>query len=373
MELPLSGLVVADLSRVLAGPLAGMTLADLGADVIKVESPSGDDTRNWKPPVDSAGRSSYFHTANRNKRSIALDFKDEAELATVRELCLRSDVVLSNFRPGTLERYGLGYDDVSAENPGVIYCEISGFGGSASSLSGYDPLVQAVGGLMSITGPPGQPSKVGVAVIDVVAGLYSSISILAALAARGDGGRGQRIELNLLQSCLALLVNQSSGYLATGESPVSMGNSHPSIEPFSTFPTGSGDLMICAGNDRQFRKLTEMIGCGDLADDARFATNESRVGNREELRELLEDALAQKSAADWAEILTGKGVPAGEVNDLAGAFALASALGIDAVDEHDGVSTVRFPANFSDLSVATRRRPPELDEHGKEIREWLTR
>jgi crotonobetainyl-CoA:carnitine CoA-transferase CaiB-like acyl-CoA transferase len=362
----LEGIRVVDLSRVLAGPLVAMTLGDLGADVVKVESPLGDDTRRWKPPQDAQGRASYHHTANRNKRSIVLDLKDEDDLALCRSLCERADVVVSNFLPSTLDRYGLGYETIAASNPGVVYCEISGFGERAgAALPGYDPLVQALSGLMSVTGPPGTPSKTGVAVTDVVAALYATIAVLAALHARRDTGRGQRVTIDLLHASLALLANQSTGFLASGEPPVALGNVHPSIEPFATYAAADGELMICAGNDAQFRRLAETIG---LPPDERFATNELRVANREALRPLLEEKLAARMRAEWATALAAAGVPAGPVQTIEDAFGLADALGLEVVDETGGVRTVSFPAHLSETPASVRLRPPDLGEHTDEIR-----
>jgi crotonobetainyl-CoA:carnitine CoA-transferase CaiB-like acyl-CoA transferase len=363
---PLAGIEVVDFSRVLAGPLVAMILGDLGADVIKVESPLGDDTRRWKPPQDALGRAAYHHTANRNKRSIALDLKSESDLELARKLCERADVVVSNFLPGTLQTFGLDYERVSASNPGVVHCEISGFGeGAGAALPGYDPLVQALSGLMSVTGPQGTPSKTGVAVTDVVAALYATIAVVSALYARRDTGRGQRVTIDLLHAALALLANQSTGYLASGDVPVALGNVHPSIEPFATYRARDGELMICAGNDAQFRRLCDVLG---MAHDARFATNELRVRNRDDLRAALEAALAARSRADWAAELAVAGVPAGPVQAIDEAFSLADTLRLAVVDETDGVRTVAFPAQLSETPATVRRRPPDLDEHGDEIR-----
>ena len=362
----LAGIGVVDFSRVLAGPLVAMTLGDLGADVVKIESPLGDDTRRWKPPQDAQGRAAYHHTANRNKRSVALDLKNERDLELARRLCEHADVVVSNFLPGTLQRFGLDYERIAAVNPGVVHCEISGFGeGAGAALPGYDPLVQALSGLMSVTGPAGMPSKTGVAITDVVAALYATIAVLAALYARRDTGRGQRVTIDLLHASLALLANQSTGYLASGDVPVALGNVHPSIEPFATYRAADGDLMICAGNDAQFRRLVDVLG---LDDDGRFATNELRVANRDELHVRLEAALAARSRAEWAEQLAAAGVPAGPVQTIAEAFSLAGTLGLPVVDETDGVRTVAFPAHLSETPATVRRRPPDLDEHGDEIR-----
>jgi crotonobetainyl-CoA:carnitine CoA-transferase CaiB-like acyl-CoA transferase len=371
-DLPLDGLLVADLSRVLAGPLVAMTLGDLGADVVKVESPAGDDTRAWGPPFDAHGRATYHHTANRNKRSVALDLRDAEDRELARRLCARADVVVANFRPGTLARFGLDYEQIAAVNAGIVFCEVSGFGeGAGRDLPGYDPLAQAVGGLMSVTGLPEHPVKVGVALIDVIAGLYATTAVLAALRERDRSGAGQRVTIDLLHTTLAALANQATGWLGSGELPRRLGNDHPSIEPFATYRAADGELMICAGNDRQFAALAATLGALELAEDPRFATNAERVANRAELRVLLEARLAARSCAAWRDALAAAGVPAGPVQDLAGAFDTAAQLGLDVVDERDGVRTVAYPAHLSRTPARTRRRPPDHDEHGTALREWL--
>ena len=349
-----------------------MTLGDLGADVIKVESPTGDDTRSWKPPVDAAGRATYHHAVNRNKRALALDLKDAGDLELARRLCERADVVIANFRPGTLERYGIGYEQVAARNRGVVYCEISGFGEVAGvNLPGYDPLVQAVGGLMSITGPADRPSKTGVALVDVIAGLYATTAVLAALRERDRSGTGQRITINLLHATLAALMNQATSWLCAAAVPSALGNIHPSIEPFATYRARDGELMICSGNDRQFRALAAELGIEDLAEDPAFSTNAARVENRDELREKLERELAREDCSHWWERLSAAGVPAGPIHNVPDAFAYAATLGLDVVDELDGVSTVAYPARLSRTPATTRRRPPDPNEHADEVRAWL--
>ena len=371
----LDGVLVADFSRVLAGPLATMTLGDLGAEVIKVESPAGDETRTWKPPESAGGTSTYFLAVNRNKRSIALDLADPADQRLAVELARRADVLVDNFKPGTLERFGLGADELRAANPRLVHCSITGFGsGPAAAMPGYDPLVQALSGLMSITGPPaGEPSKVGVALVDVIAGLGAAVAILAALPARDRTGEGQRVEIDLLSSALAALVNQASGYLNAGAVPARLGNVHPSIEPFATYATADGPLMICAGNDGQFAALANALGEPGWVTDQRFATNASRVANRDALRGLIERRLGAGPVSDWVERLRAAGVPAGPVNDVAGAFELAFSLGLEPVDEHAGVRTVASPLGLRGTPATTRRRPPALNEHGDEIRAWLRR
>src|SRR3954469_23955868 len=329
----LGQLQILDFSRVLAGPLATMTLADLGAEVTKVERPgTGDDTRSWGPPHDEAGEATYFQAVNRNKRSIVLDLGDPGDLDEARRLALASDVVVENFRPGVMAKLGLDYESLAAENPGLVFCSITGFGGSGpgAELPGYDLLVQALGGLMSVTGEPdGEPLKVGVALVDVVAGLYAAIGILAALEHRRDSGEGQLVEVDLLSALLAGLVNQSSAYTQAGLVPQRMGNRHPSIAPYELLRCGEGELVLAVGNDRQFRDLCEVIGEPALAEDERFATNPARVANRDELKPLLERPLAARPAAEWAELLTARRVPASVVNDLAAAFDFAEQLGLD--------------------------------------------
>lgn len=371
----LDGILVADFSRVLAGPLAAMTLGDLGADVVKVEPPAGDETRSWQPPVDSDGRSTYFLTVNRNKRSVALNLKDEKDVALARELAGRADVLIENFRPGTMEKFGLGYEALSSDNPGLVYCSITGFGRKGGAgMPGYDPLVQAVSGLMSVTGPAeGEANKTGVALVDVIAGLNAVNAILAALRVRERDRVGQRVEVNLLSTALAALANQASSYLGTGTSPARMGNVHPSIEPFGTYAAADGQLMICAGNDNQFRQLARTLGAPQLVEDQRFTGNSDRVQNRDALRPEIESRLGLDSVAYWSEALNAAGVPAGSVNDIGGGFDLAESLGLDPVDEFDGVRSPSSPLELSATPTTTRRRPPTLDEHGAEIRSWLER
>ncbi len=374
----LAGVLVADFSRVLAGPYATMLLADLGADVVKVERPDGgDDTRHWGPPwrtaADGEREASYFLGVNRNKRSAALDLRSPQGLAAARALVRRADVVVENFKPGGMERLGLGYDDVRADNPGVVYASITGFGrAGGADLPGYDLLVQAMGGLMSVTGPaPGEPTKVGVALVDVITGLHATIGILAALQHREHTGQGQRVEVNLLSSLVSALVNQASGYVAAGEVPGIMGNRHPSIAPYEVLPTADRPLVLAVGNDRQFRALAEALGWPDLADDERFATNPARVANRAELVEVLTEAVQQRSADEWFAALTSRGVPCGPINDLAEAVALAERLGLAPVVDVDGVPTVADPITLSRTPATYRRRPPRLGEDTDAVLGWL--
>jgi crotonobetainyl-CoA:carnitine CoA-transferase CaiB-like acyl-CoA transferase len=364
----LDGLTIVDFSRVLAGPLATMVLADLGAEVIKVERPDvGDDTRAWGPPFDDRGAATYFQAVNRNKGSIALDLGSEAGAAKARQLVAGADVVVENFRPGVMDRLGLGWEALSAQDPKLVYCSITGFGaGAGAALPGYDLLVQALGGLMSITGEAGgEPQKVGVALVDVITGLFATVGILAALRHRERTGEGQRVEVDLLTSLLAALVNQGSAYTLAGAVGRRMGNAHPSIAPYELLPTGDGDLVLAVGNDKQFAALCGVLGAPELAGDARFVTNGARVAHREELRTALVALLAGRGAADWVTPLSAAGVPAGQVNDMAGAFALAESLGLaPTVDiaREDGTVAVltRNPIGLSATPPTYRSAPPDL-------------
>jgi crotonobetainyl-CoA:carnitine CoA-transferase CaiB-like acyl-CoA transferase len=362
----LAGVRVADFSRVLAGPYATMMLADLGADVIKVERPPrGDDTRSWGPPFAPDGTATYFQSVNRNKRSVWWDLADPADRAAARDLAVGADVLVENFAPGTMERVGLAFPTLSAANPGLVYASITGFGsGPGASLPGYDLLVQAMGGLMSITGPAdGSPTKVGVALIDVITGLHATVGILAALREREISGRGQRVEVNLLASTLSAMVNQAQAVVAGGATPRPMGNAHPSIAPYETFPTADGTLALAVGNDRQFAALCEVLG-RPLHLDPRFADNPARVTHREMLAETLSELLGARSTAHWISALRESGVPAGPVNDIPAALALADALGLDPVADSGGVPTVANPIRMSRTAPEYRRAPagPQLLE-----------
>jgi crotonobetainyl-CoA:carnitine CoA-transferase CaiB-like acyl-CoA transferase len=370
---PLAGLLVADFSRILAGPYATMLLADLGADVIKVESPAGDDTRTWQPPVRD-GISTYFLGVNRNKRSIALDLRDPADKAAAHELARRADVFIENFRPGGLAQFGLDYPSVSAANPAIVYASITGFGSgpAGAALPGYDLIVQAVSGLMSLTGDAdGPPYRAGISLFDVFAGLHATIGILAALNLRQQTGRGQRVEISLLASALSGLVNQASAYVAGGTVPFRMGNSHPSLFPYEPLPCADGDLVIAAGNNGQFRKLAKVLGAPELADDPRFSRNEDRTANREQLRPLLVERLRTRTTHEWFTELNAVGVPCGPINDVGQGMALATELGLDPVITAGGMPSVRNPITFSASPPSYRLPPPGLDEHGDEIRRWL--
>jgi crotonobetainyl-CoA:carnitine CoA-transferase CaiB-like acyl-CoA transferase len=374
---PLSGLLVADFSRVLAGPYCTMLLADLGADVIKVESPDGDDTRRWAPPVTRDGVSTYYLSINRNKRSVALDLKNADDLAAARELARRCDILVENFKPGGLARFGLDYDSVRVSNPAIVYASISGFGSDGGkNLPGYDLMVQAMSGLMSLTGDPaGPPYRAGVAVFDVMAGLHTAIGILAALHHRTATGAGQHVQASLLGSALSGMVNQSSAYVAGGVVPFRMGNSHPSLFPYEPLPTAEGELIVIAGNDAQFRKVCEVLGTPQLADDPRFLRNEDRTANRDQLRELLVERLAKRQAADWFSDLIAAGVPCGPINTIDQGIAFADQIGLEPVamagSGQAAIPTIRHPVRYSQTVPRYDLPPPALDEHGSQIRAWL--
>ncbi len=379
---PLAGLLVADFSRILAGPYATMLLADLGAEVVKVEGPGGDDTRTWAPPVRDVGGegvSTYYLGVNRNKRSVALDLRDDGDLDAACELARRADVLVENFKPGGLERFGLDYDTVAARNPGIVYASISGFGSGPGgrSLPGYDLIVQAISGLMSLTGDPGgDPYRAGVAVFDVMAGLHATIGVLSALNLRHETGRGQHVEVDLLSSALSGLVNQTSAYVAGDVVPFRMGNSHPSLFPYEPLPCSDGDLIVTAGNDGQFRKLCAVLGVPELVEDPRFLHNEDRTANREELRPLLVERLRTRTKMEWFREIIGAGVPCGPINTVDQGVAFAEEVGLDPVvtvgEGTAAVPSVRNPIRFSDTAADYRLPPPSLDEHGGEIRRWLS-
>jgi crotonobetainyl-CoA:carnitine CoA-transferase CaiB-like acyl-CoA transferase len=359
---PLHGILVADFSRVLAGPLATMTLGDLGAEVVKVERPgTGDETRTWAPPYASDGTSTYYLAVNRNKRSVTLDLSTPDGRAAARSLALRADVLVENFAAGTMERFGLGYDELAVDNPRLIYAGITGFG-RGSALPGYDFLIQAVGGLMSVTGEPdGDATKVGVALVDVLAGQNLTSGVLAALYARERTGRGQRVDVNLLGSLLAALVNQASAYLNAGVVAGRLGNRHPSIAPYQTLRTADHPIAVAIGNDGQFARLCDALSVAPLASDTRFKDNPARVHHRGVLVDALESVLRTRPAVHWIDMLAAAGLPCGPVNDIAEAFALAERLGLDPVVRQPGwPASVASPLHLSDTPVSYRLPPPEL-------------
>ncbi|GGM86335.1 CoA transferase [Lentzea pudingi] len=369
---PLEGLLVADFSRVLAGPYATMLLADMGASVVKVEGPAGDETRTWTPPV-REDVSTYYLGINRGKRSIALDFRDPDDAALGRELARRADVVIENFKPGGLAKFGLDHASVSADNPRVVYASITGFGsGEGKHVPGYDLMVQAISGLMSLTGDPdGPPYRAGISVFDVMAGNHAVIGILAALRHRDATGQGQLVEVNLLSSALTGLVNHSSAYVAGGVVPFRMGNAHPSVFPYEPLPTADNDLIVAAANDGQFRRLCEVLGLSEVPDDPRFARNADRTRHREELRPVLVERLRTRGAVEWFDLLVAAGVPCGPINTIDGGFAMAERFGLDPVVVVGDVPTTRHPIRFSETPAVYRLPPPLLDEHGEELRSWL--
>jgi crotonobetainyl-CoA:carnitine CoA-transferase CaiB-like acyl-CoA transferase len=347
-----------------------MLLADFGAEVTKVERPGGgDETRSWGPPYDERGEATYFQSVNRNKESVVIDMSTEEGLAELRRRVGEADVLIENFRPGLMASKGLDYETLRAENPRLIYCSVTGFGsGGGAELPGYDLLIQALGGLMSVTGDPaGEPMKAGVALVDVLAGLFATVGILVALRARDASGEGQLVEVDLLSALLASLVNQGSGFTIAGAVPGRMGNRHPSISPYEVYATGEGELVLAVGNDRQFAALCEELGAPELAADPRFATNPSRVEHREALGAELERLLAARPAAAWAEALLARRVPAGQVNDLGAAFAFAERLGLAPTvtiprDDGSEVSLTRNPIRLSSTPPTYRTAPPDLPE-----------
>ena len=370
---PLDGVLVADFSRVLAGPFAAMLLGDLGADVVKVERPgAGDDTRAWGPPWRD-GESTYFLGLNRNKRSLALDLSDPGDRRLARELAMRADVLLESFRPGLMAGWGLDAPALrSAGNPGLVSCSVSAFGSGEAGreLPGYDLLLQAMGGLMHVTGEEdGRPLKAGSAVVDLVCGLIAVSGVLAALRDRDRTGRGSDVEVSLMDSALTALLNQGSAWLLAGARPHRRGNRHPSIAPYETFRTSDRPIAVAAGNDRLFGRLCAVLGRSELAADPRFANNGDRVRNADVLGSELEAVLATRPAADWVGVLTAAGVPAGPINDVGEAFALAERLGLEPVDPATGLPAP--PLRIAGSRPAVRRPPPRLDEHGEELRAWL--
>ncbi|TWP43492.1 CoA transferase [Lentzea tibetensis] len=356
----LEGVVIADFSRVLAAPYATMMLGDLGAEVIKVEQPGrGDETRTWGPPHVN-GEATYFLSVNRNKRSVFIDLGTDEGVAQARELIARADVVVENFKPGTMKKFGLDFESLGRSD--LVYCSISGFGsGKGADLPGYDLLVQAVGGLMSVTGArPGEPVKTGVALVDVLTGLHATIGILAALRHRDATGHGQLVELDLLSVLLSSMVNQSGGYALAGSVPGIMGNRHPSIAPYEVFPSADQPMVLAVGNDRQFKRLCSVLGIPELATNPLYDTNSARVANVDSLFSALSERLRTRPARHWFETLTPLGVPCGPVNDIAAAFALAESLDLSPTATIDGLSFVANPIRMSETPVSYRLRPPQL-------------
>ena len=371
---PLDGLLVADFSRVLAGPFASMTLGDLGADVVKVERPdSGDDTRAWGPPWRGED-ATYYLGLNRNKRSVALDLTEEGDRELARALGERADVLIESFRPGLMASWGLDGDTLREANPGLVSCSVTAFGTAeqARTMPGYDFLLQAMGGLMSVTGEAdGPPLKVGAAVVDLICGLLAVVGIQAALREREQTGRGAHVELSLMDAALTALLNQGAGWVGAGANPGRRGNRHPSIAPYETYAAADRPFAVAAGNDRLFARLCEAVGQPELSEDERFATNTARVANLDELGEALEAVFRTEPAEHWLEVLGEASVPAGPINGVDEAFALAEELGLEPVTEVDSMPVIRPPLRIGGERPGVRRRPPRLDEHGDAIRAWL--
>jgi crotonobetainyl-CoA:carnitine CoA-transferase CaiB-like acyl-CoA transferase len=381
-KLPLAGVKILDLSRVLAGPYATMVLGDLGADVIKVEHPDrGDDTRHWGPPFAGEGEareSAYFLAVNRNKRSIGVDLKDSEGLERIKRLAAGADVVIENWRRGALEKLGLGYGALRATNPGLVYCSITGFGpGPDEERPGYDFLVQARGGVMGTTGQPGgEPTKVGVAISDIVCGLFASNAILAALHRRDATGEGSRIEVPLFESTLGWLANRGQEYLVSGEDKGLIGNAHPSIVPYQTFDASDKPLVVAVGNNSQFTELCKAVGRPELAEDERFATNPDRVAHREALIAELQEEFGKRPADEWVEEIRASGVPSGPVNTLADVFADVHVRGSGILQDivHGSAGPLKMlasPILIDSERLPIRRPPPTLGQHTDEALDWM--
>ena len=365
---PLEGLKVVELARILAGPWAGQTFADLGAEVIKIESPDGDDTRKWGPPFierDGDTSAAYFHACNRGKKSVVIDFRTAQGQDSVKALVADADVLIENFKVGGLAKYGLDYDSLTAINPRLVYCSITGFGqtGPYASRAGYDFLLQGMSGLMSITGEPGgEPQKTGVAITDVFTGLYSVIAIQAALAQRAQTGKGQHIDMSLLDVAVAVTANQAMNYLATGSAPQRRGNAHPNIVPYQVLPAADGHVIIAVGNDRQFARFSQVLGQPLLAGDTRFATNADRIENRDALTDILQRETVKFDKTHLLSACEEHGVPAGPINNLAEVFADPQVIHRGLQLELDGIPSVRSPMRFSDAGLVTERPSPKLGE-----------
>jgi len=383
---PLAGLKVVELARILAGPWIGQTLADLGADVIKIEAPQGDDTRRWGPPfVDNAdgsrGSAAYYHACNRGKRSLTADLREDGDRARVHALAAQADVLIENFKPGALEKFGLDYPALHAANPRLVYCSVTGFGqdGPYAARAGYDAMIQAMGGIMSLTGEAdGPPQKIGVAFADLFAGLHGVVAIQAALLQRAQTGRGQRIDIALLDSMVGMLANQAMNYLVSGQVPSRLGNAHPNIVPYQAFATRDSSLMLAVGNDAQFTRLCEVLDVPQLATDPRFADNAARVVHRDGLLPQLSEAFARRDRDDVLAALERVGVPAGPINTLADVFADPQVrhrgLQLDLADETaagGSLPGLRTPVRFSEAALSTRMRSPHLGEHTAAIRAAL--
>lgn len=369
MTAPLAGLKVVELARILAGPWAGQTLADLGADVIKVEAPEGDDTRRWGPPfVEREGDRSaaYFHAANRGKRSVVADFRTEEGQALVRRLVADADILIENFKVGGLVKYGLDYESLRAVNPRLIYCSVTGFGqtGPYAHRAGYDFIIQGMSGLMSVTGEPGgQPQKVGLAVTDIFTGLYGVVGILAALHRRTVTGQGEHIDMALLDVATAVMANQGMNYLVSGKAPGLMGNAHPNLAPYAVFDCADGWIILATGNDAQYRRLCTILGLHDMVADPAYASNANRIANRDEMTRRLTEATTRWSKAALLAACEDQGIPAGPINDLSEVFADPQVQARGLVLDMGGVPGLRTPITFTGAELATGRPAPKLGEN----------
>ncbi len=378
MTTPLAGLKVLELARILAGPWAGQTLADLGADVVKVEAPAGDDTRAWGPPFierPDDRSAAYFHSCNRGKRSIALDFRTEEGRETVRRLVKDADVLVENFKLGGLAKYGLDYDSLRRINPRLVYCSITGFGqtGPYAPRAGYDYIVQGMCGLMSVTGDPaGQPQKAGIAITDLFTGVYACVAILAALRQRDETGLGQHIDLSLLDTGVSVMSNQALNYLTTGVAPPRIGNAHRNLTPYQVFDCADGHIIIATGNDGQYRRLCVLLGLPDMAEAAEYLHNADRVAHRDEMTQRLNEATLRFSKADLLAACEAQGVPAGPINDLGEVFADPQVVERELRVDLDGVPGIRSPFRFSDARLSLKHASPRLDEHGASLRNGWT-
>lgn len=373
MTAPLAGIKVVELARILAGPWAGQTLADLGADVIKVEAPEGDDTRRWGPPfIDRDGDRSaaYFHATNRGKRSVICDFRTPEGQQVVRRLIADADVVIENFKVGGLAKYGLDWPSLQQVNPRLIYCSITGFGqtGPYAHRAGYDFIIQGMAGLMSVTGElDGQPQKVGVAVTDVFTGVYAATAILAALVQRGVTGKGQQIDMALMDVATAIMANQNMNYLTTGNAPQKMGNAHPNLAPYAVFDCADGWLILATGNDGQYRKLCAILGLDAMATSPDFLTNADRIRNRDAMTQAITAATTTWKKADLLRACEDQGVPAGPINDLSEVFADPQIVARGMRLDLGGIPGVRSPFTFSDAELSLDRPAPKLGEHQDEV------
>ena len=365
---PLDGIKVIELARILAGPWAGQTLADLGAEVIKVEAPEGDDTRRWGPPFierDGDTSAAYFHATNRGKKSVTVDFRTPEGQQTVRRLVADADVLIENFKVGGLTKYGLDYASLHAVNPRLIYCSITGFGqtGPYAHRAGYDFIIQGMAGLMSVTGEPdGQPQKVGVAVTDIFTGVYSATAILAALVQRGRTGQGQHIDMALMDVAVSTMANQALNYLTTGVAPVKMGNAHPNLAPYAVFDCADGWIILATGNDSQFRKLCDLLGLTEMATDPAFATNALRIASRVAMTQAITEATLRWQKSDLLAACEAAGVPAGPINSLNEVFADPQVRARAMQIAPGGLPGVRSPMTFSGADLSLDRPAPKLGQ-----------